>query len=160
MSVTETRKQRSLPPKFLRHNWWRDNVFSVSTAEWSENAVPLPRPPLNELNNLITLKPIRDHPSLFKIVTPIFVTRFRQLLQHHPNQPFVKSVCDGLLNGFWPWADTLKDGYPITHDASNPLPQRDREAAFLKEQISDEVSKQRFSFPFQPTAPVPFPSTP
>ena len=148
MSVTERKKQNSLPPKYLHHNWWRDHVFSVTTAEWSENAVPLPRPPINELNNFNNLKTIRDHFSLFQIVTPIHVARFQQLLAHHPNQPFVKSVCDGLLDGFWPWADTLKDGYPITHDASNPLPLRDREAEFLKEQVAHEVSKRHFSPPF------------
>jgi hypothetical protein len=53
---------------------------------------------------------IAKHPDLFKVVTPINVEVFAHLLGDHPNQPFVRSVCDGLRNGFWPWADTLLPG--------------------------------------------------
>jgi len=79
-------------------------------------------------------KTISENPSLFKIVTPINVDRFEFLLNDHPNQPFVKSVYHGLQDGFWPFADTLKDGYPITHDASLPTPKDPAEASFLHAQ--------------------------
>jgi hypothetical protein len=41
-------------------------------------------------------KTITDHPHLFKVDCHINVDRFRELLQHHLNQPFVQSVCHGL----------------------------------------------------------------
>ena len=140
---------RSLQPKYLRHNIWRENSFSSTTSEWSESAKPLPRPPSSELANPITSRTIREHPALFNVSTPIIIERFQRLLRNHPNQPFVQSVCEGLRNGFWPWADTLLDGYPDTHDASNPLPSDERDAAFLRNQVHTEESKGRFSAPFR-----------
>ena len=48
---------------------------------------------------------ILQNPKLFKIITPIKVDVFEDLLVGHPNPSFVKSVSDGLQYGFWPWAD-------------------------------------------------------
>jgi hypothetical protein len=59
-----------------------------------------------------------SNPDLFKICTPIRVDTFEDLLCDHPNQPFVHSVCEGLRKGFWPWAETLKPGYPAELDLS------------------------------------------
>jgi hypothetical protein len=96
-------------PKYLRYNLWNvDSSPTPTIAEWSESALPLPRPPPSELSNPVALTTISDNPSLFGIVTPINVARFAELLSDHPNRPFVESVCTGLLEGFWPWADTLR----------------------------------------------------
>src|SRR5271168_5027699 len=109
MNVTEKRGLlRSLQPKYLHHNIWREHSFSLTTAEWSETALPLPHPPVTELNNHVTSNTIQKHPSLFHVSTPINIKRFQSMLHNHPNQPFVKSVCEGLRDGFWPWADTVR----------------------------------------------------
>jgi hypothetical protein len=61
-----------LQPKYLRHNLWQEgSPLSPTTAEWSETAKPLPRPPLLEVLNPITSKTIADHPDLFQVRTPI-----------------------------------------------------------------------------------------
>ena len=149
MIVRRTRKPtQSLQPKYLRHNVWREYSFSSTTSDWSETAQPLPRPPATEENNPITSKTIHDHASLFYVSTPINVDRFQHLLRNHPNPLFVQSVCEGLHDGFWPWADTLMDGYPTTHNASNSLPSTDREATFLCEQVHTEETKGQLSAPF------------
>ena len=74
---------------------------------------------------------IHRHPELFKIVTPINVNRFETLLAMHLNQAFVKSVCRGLREGFWPWADTHLGKFPTTVDESLAMPVNGPEADFL-----------------------------
>jgi hypothetical protein len=138
-------------PKYLRYNLWNiDSSLSSSIAEWSETAIPLPSPPLSELDNSIAQRTIADNPSLFSIVTPINVTRFRELLASHPNPLFVDSVCTGLRSGFWPWATTLRDGYPSTYDGARPTPADPKKAAFIRDQRDVEIAKGRFSLPFGP----------
>lgn len=105
--------------KYLRHNLWEErSLLSPTTAEWSETARPLPRPPPGEVLNPIAFKTITDHPDLFQVHTPIKVDVFEALLKNHLNRPFVNSVCAGLCDGFWPWADTMHEGLPVTHDES------------------------------------------
>jgi len=138
-------------PRYLRYNLWNvDSPLSPTIADWSETAPPLPRPPLSEFSNIAALETIERNPSLFRIITPINVDLFRHLLSEHPNLPFVESVCTGLREGFWPWADTLKEGYPLTHDASRPSPSDPKKAAFIRAQRDIEISKQRFSESFGP----------
>jgi hypothetical protein len=138
-----------LQPKYLRHNIWdEDHALSPTTAEWSEHAKPLPRPPLSELLNPISSKTIANHPELFQIRTPIKVDVFEALLKDHPNPLFVKSVCDGLREGFWPWADTLSEGRPKTHDASRPMPVDDKKVCFIREQCKKEQDKGYYSKSF------------
>jgi hypothetical protein len=133
----------------LRYNLWSlSPQLTPTIAEWSETAIPLPRPPLSELANPIVSKTISENPSLFKIVTPINVDRFEELLFDHPNREFVNSVCSGLREGFWPWADTLKDGYPVMHDGSRPTPEDTDKATFIRNQCNIEIEKDRFSSSF------------
>ncbi|KIJ95190.1 hypothetical protein K443DRAFT_11540 [Laccaria amethystina LaAM-08-1] len=81
-------------PKYLRYNIWEGGShFLPSSADWTETASPLPLIPASELANPIVTKTIRENPQLFDIVTPIFVDCFENLLESHPNQAFVKSVC-------------------------------------------------------------------
>jgi hypothetical protein len=138
-----------LRPKYLRHNIWEDDdYFSKSSADWSETAKPLPQIPEAELANPVVTKTIAENPHLFDIVTPINVDRFEKLLLSHPNQPFVKSVCRGLREGFWPWADTHIDEYPDSLDLSFPIPDDVDEAQFLRDQRDHEIFKGRFSEAF------------
>ena len=138
-----------LQPKYLRHNLWDQmSTLSPTTAEWSETARPLPRPPLSEISNPYSSQTIANHPDLFQVLTPIKVDVFESLLKDHPNPLFVKSVCDGLREGFWPWADTSKDGYPITHDESRPMPSNEEHAAFIRAQCLKEREKGYYSRSF------------
>jgi hypothetical protein len=138
-----------LQPKYLRHNLWeRGSSLSPTTAEWTESARPLPRPSLAEITNPVTRKTITDHPSLFQVRTPINVDVFEYLLRGHPNPSFVKSVCTGLREGFWPWADTLNGLFPVTHDASRAMPSDQRHASFIREQCLKERQKGYFSDSF------------
>ena len=105
----------------------------------------LPLLPTSERDNPITSETIELNPSLFRIVTPIDVDRFESFLATHPNQLFVKSVCKGLREGFWPWADTLIEGYPATHDESRPEMKGVKEASFLRAQVQTEQDKHRLS---------------
>ncbi|KJA22751.1 hypothetical protein HYPSUDRAFT_138649 [Hypholoma sublateritium FD-334 SS-4] len=139
-----------LHPKYLRYNTWEPGVFSPTTSDWTETALPLPRPSPSDLDNPVVSKTIAENPSLFKIVTPINVANFEAMLTNHPNPTFVKSVCAGLREGFWPWADTRREGFPDTHDASRLPPTDDAKAAFLRQQRDIELQKGRFSPAFGP----------
>jgi hypothetical protein len=106
---------------------------------------PLPHPPPEEFANPDAVSTIENNPLLFKIVTPINVDHFEQLLSTHPNQPFVQSVCTSLRERFWPWADTRKEGYPTTWDFSDHPPKTEREADFLRDQRDIELVENRYS---------------
>jgi hypothetical protein len=54
----------------------------------------------------------------------------------------------GLREGFWPWADTLRDGFPVTHNESRPSPTNEEHATFLCDQCLKECNKDRFSSSF------------
>jgi hypothetical protein len=149
LAMSKTALAHELCPKYLRYNIWDSGEhFSRSSADWTETASPLPSIPISELSNPVVTKTINDNPDLFQIVTPIFVDRFEDLLKSHPNQPFVKSVCRGFREGFWPWADTHFRDYPDTLDYSLPDPVNLDEAQFLRNQRDHEVFKGRFSESF------------
>jgi hypothetical protein len=139
-----------IKPKYLRYNIWDpDSDFTPNTSDWTRTAAPLVGPPQSELDNDIVTKTINENPNLFKIVTPVRVDVFETYLSSHPNQAFVKSVCRGFREGFWPWASTTDPSYPITNDQSNPFPLDAKKADFLRAQRDLEVSEERFSPPFE-----------
>jgi hypothetical protein len=72
-----------------------------------------------------------DHPELFHIVTPINVSVFCSYLNHHPNKCFCESVCKGLVEGFWLWADIEKEGYLIIHDESHEVANSVEKSEFI-----------------------------
>ena len=112
-----------MKPRYLHHNVWDPNSeFSCTTADWTETGQPLPQLLFEELQNKVVAKTICKNPDLFKIVTSINIDIFESYLLDHPNQPFVRSICQGLREGFWLWVDRLKEGYPATHDESQPTP--------------------------------------
>ena len=63
----------------------------------------------------------------------------------HPNREFVASVVDGLRYGFWPWATTRKEGYPMTHDESKQLVLTEEKESFLRMQLAHEQNLGRIS---------------
>jgi hypothetical protein len=107
-------------PKYLRYNMWDpDGNLPVATADWTETA--LSRPPQAELSNPTVMRTIVLHLELFTIITPVRIDVFKDLLHDHPNQSFVQSVCNGLMHGFWPWAETQKPNFPISLDLSQTV---------------------------------------
>jgi hypothetical protein len=58
----------------------------------------------------------------------------------HPNQPFVKSVCQALHHSFWPWANTSDDSYPSINDNSlHTCSKTDDQLIFIEDQICEEI---------------------
>ena len=138
-------------PKYLCYNlWYPDTLLTPMIAKWSESAIPLPAPPLAEIDDPIACQTISENPSLFKIVTPIDVDRFQELLSNHPNPLFVDSVCAGLHRGFWPWANTFKDGYPSIFNGARPTPSDEWKASFIHNQRDVKIEKGHFSESFGP----------
>ena len=136
-------------PRYLRYNLWSSNTpFHPTVADWSETAVLLPPPPLSELNDPVVRRTVAENRHLFQIVTPINVDVFESLLSGHPNPPFVASVCAGLRQGFWPWANTQREGYPSIYDGARPTPLDEKKAVFMRKQRDVEIEKGRFSTSF------------
>jgi hypothetical protein len=138
-------------PRYMQRFVWtdvNDTQCLSPTASCTLSDSPLPRPPPEEFMNVDAITTIRNNPHLFEIVTPIHVTRFEELLESHPNRPFVLSVCTSLREGFWPWANTQKEEYPATWDFSDRPPKTEREAAFLRDQRDIEINAGRYSNSF------------
>ena len=134
-------------PRYLQHSVWADHGASTSfspTAACTLTDRPLPRPAPEEFNNVDVVATINDHPELFRIITPINVTRLEELSVTHPNKPFVESVCTSLREGFWPWACTQKHEYPVTWDFSDRPPKDEHQAIFLREQRDIEIKAERY----------------
>lgn len=122
-----------LKPKYLRQNLWSTESDARMVAyEWTETAEPLPRPPPSEYENLSALRTLEARPDLFKVISPIRVDVFERLLKDHPNQRFVSSVLEGLREGFWPWATTVREDYPVTHDETRPVNLTAEKESFLR----------------------------
>lgn len=135
-----------LKPKYLRQNLWSPEEESrMVAAEWTVNAEPLPRPPPCEFEILPVQQTLEERPELFQIVSPIRVDVMERLLRGHPNPRFVTSVLEGLREGFWPWATTCLEGYPITHDETKPLFLTAEKESFLRNQLAHEQGLERMS---------------
>jgi len=117
----------------------------MTTAEWSEIAVPLPRPPKAELENPVSNSTLNSHPHLFAVKTPINIPIFQTLLSDHPNRPFVESVLSGLREGFWPWANTLSPNLPSIHAQQPNSQYEDTHLSFFRAQLQHELERGRYS---------------
>jgi hypothetical protein len=108
-------------PRYRRGYAWSVSSSNTSpSALYTESAPPLPSVPphlVNDPSIQAALLEARDH---IKVDTPINVDRLETMLSDHPNQPFVRSVMQGLREGFWPldegdWKlelDDKTDNYP------------------------------------------------
>jgi hypothetical protein len=135
-----------IEPKYLRYNLWNADASALfTTAEWSETAVPLPRPPPHVFLDPITSHTLKSRPDLFTIQTPVRIDVFESLLSKHPNQPFVRSVCCGLREGFWPWADTFQADYPPSHEERPKGQYDDTHLEFFRDQLQLEQKMGRYS---------------
>src|SRR5262249_47719694 len=115
----------------------------VISALSTVTAAPLPSPPRNERRNKVALQTIAKYPHLFRITTPIKVDVFEKYLAKHPNPLLVKSVCRGLREGFWPWADTSDPKRPSTVDHSGRRVLSKDRAEFIRQQRNEEVKLKR-----------------
>ena len=137
------------PPRYLRPFYWEGDADGVSRlASISETLPPLPQVPDEELENNVVTTTIQNNEHLFDIVTPINIDRFASLLSNHPNQPYVHSVLKGLRDGFWPWADTRHEVYPLTQDYYKCRHFDDNASQFLLDQRDEEIRLGRFSESF------------
>jgi hypothetical protein len=117
-SVLNKNRDLIQKPKYLRYNEWDSRgKLTPGVISWSLSASPLPSAPSLPFEHPIS-KTIRERSDLFKIITPINVPCLRYFLRKHPNRAFCNSICEGLENGFWPWANVDPPGYPATHDES------------------------------------------
>lgn len=147
--------ERAARPKYLRGYVWasvadRSACLPLLSSEQTVFAAPLPHPPalsshLTPLNNFIS-----SNPDLFQIITPILVDKFRSILTSHPNRMLVNLVCDGLAEGFWPYADlsTLDPNQSFDHEAAacgKRCKVNDEESAFLLQQRDKEMAVGRYS---------------
>jgi len=120
----------------------------ITAAEWTLLANPLPQPSQVELENLAARQMLEEHPELFSIVSPVQVKVLETLALSHPNRAFVQLVLEGLRGGFWPWATTVKEGYPLTWDESKQLQLSTEKEEFLKKQLEHEVGLNQMSQEF------------
>ena len=126
-------------PRYLRHNLWNpDSDPKATVVNWTTSARPLPQPPITEYDNQPALQTIAERPDLFKIITPVKIHVLERLTASHPNRPFVDSVLEGLKSGFWPWAVTNREGYPLVLDESKEIHLTDEKRDFVVEQIKHE----------------------
>ncbi|KAI0352123.1 hypothetical protein OH77DRAFT_1409764, partial [Trametes cingulata] len=119
-------------------------------ADVSLTHAPLPEVPKEVREDPAVNRTLRDHAHLFKIVTPINVGRFEELLADHPNQDFAKSVVRGLREGFWPFAEPKPDEFPDTWDERRDPPTEDVARRFLRDQRDEEIALERYSPAFGP----------
>ncbi|KAG8990290.1 hypothetical protein FRB93_003266 [Tulasnella sp. JGI-2019a] len=132
----------------IRTNAIQNRLLTPSAAG-TETAIPIPSPPPNEVNNHIANATIKSHPHLFAIVTPINAGQFQRLLSTHPNKQLVKSMIQGLREGFWPFAITEGRNVPDTVKYPNHhLTEQDM--AFVRRQRDEEINLGRYSSAFGP----------
>jgi hypothetical protein len=126
----------------------RESTLSSPSAAFTEISLPFPRPSVSELANGLVSATIRDRPDLFQIITPLNIPRLEQLLDTHPNRPFVDSLCLSLREGFWPWADTSREPTEVTRNNSRPREWTDMEREFIAATCREEEEAGRFSQAF------------
>ena len=133
-------------PRFLRNLVWDDrDVPHRSFIDVSLTHDPVPDVLPDVRSDPIIAATLAACSDLFKIVTPIKTDVFQNLLSDHPNQPFVRSVCRGLREGFWPYADEKPDTYPDTWDEVRPPLSDDRARQFLRDQRDEEIALDHYS---------------
>ncbi|CDO76472.1 hypothetical protein BN946_scf184600.g21 [Trametes cinnabarina] len=107
----------------------------------------LPSPPLSELQNVAALETLQAYPHPFRIVSPLDVNVFEQLIVSHPNRPLVDSVCRGFREGFWPFAETSSGDFPVSwEEPTGPLD--DGTLRFAHDYAVEEEAAGRYSAPF------------
>ncbi|KAL7278881.1 hypothetical protein ACG7TL_006712 [Trametes sanguinea] len=136
-------------PRCFRGFLWERGRCSPVTplATLSETMNALPSPPVLDPEHDSARETIQAHPHLFRVVTPLKVDVFERLLQSHPNQPPVVSVCQGFREGFWPFADSTLSEFPETWEESSSR-MDDEALQFTLQYAAKEEAAGRYSEPF------------
>src|SRR5258708_7475954 len=135
-------------PHFLRFAFGHHDITCTPSATYMESAQPIPCVPLGNYKYSNITSTIATHPHLFQIVTPIHINWFEELLGCHPNHLLVESVCHGLCEGFWPFANMENPVLqPLgTVDRCSGLPNlNDESLTFLQHQRDQEMASGRYS---------------
>jgi len=118
------------------------------SASSTETALPFLYIPASELQNSSALQTISSLLDLFKIVTTVKAERLDELLTTHPNRALVDSVCLGLREGVWPFANINLavpekfEGLQCTLNAEA--------TQFTREQWDEEIRLDCYSQVFRP----------
>ena len=100
--------------------WVRDAITHTLSVSYTEIAPLLPDVPASELANAAAVATITSHVHLFGIVTPIKTDCFEALLESHLNRLLIESICKGLCQGFWLYAN-VDGNAPTMWDNSSQL---------------------------------------
>ena len=147
----ELHEKWSARPRYTRNLVWADSEHPrVLSVDATLTARPFPDPPLLSPHTRIARQTIASHPDLFKIICPINVDLFEYYLSHHPNRPFVESVCKGLRFGFWPNADTSSPDLPLTWDNSDRYTIEPQHVSTVLNDINSELAAHHYSPNFGP----------
>src|SRR5258708_16174674 len=95
---------------FMRFAFSTGKVGCSPSATYMETAFPVPAIPWSDLQYKDISDTVAKYPYLFKVITPVHAEELEHILSQHPNHAFVKSICDGFHNGFWPFVDTEDPG--------------------------------------------------
>ncbi|KAF8580193.1 hypothetical protein K439DRAFT_1357698 [Ramaria rubella] len=129
-------------PKWTHGFLWSENATHRSpSAMHTETEIPLPFVPETELNNFAAQHTITENPDLFKIVSPINIQRFEELLLIDRSSILSVAVL-GKVFGCHPDA-------PETLDC---LDQQliEKGIAFARAQHDAEITEDHFSHAFGP----------
>lgn len=151
LQIVPEQNERHVKPRYLRgYQWkWEDEDLLTPAADFSIQAPPMPAVPPSVLADPTLQQTLSSAPHLFRVVTPFNVPRLKRKLRRHPNQPFVQSVLQGLVEGFWPWASPVGlEGMVMDNHASCDLQPR-----VLAAMRDEELAAGRFSQPFSKLLP-------
>src|ERR1700678_729214 len=137
-------------PRYKRGFVWNKSLSLTPlspSALATETAPPLASPPSHLINDpkiQSTLHAMRDY---IRVETPFNVDRFEAILYDHPNQPFVKSVMDGLHYGFWPFdeGNWNEDNDDIIENYAT----KEEDFKAIHAFRDDEIQARRWSEPFR-----------
>lgn len=137
------------------HNYLRNMEFDSNSCQgysdslnFSLSADPLPPPPPLSSDSLAAAAIVKRE-DLFKIISPIHVPRFANLLEKHPNQLFVNSILRGLTEGFWPMS-SLPSRETVIYENHVSGPEAE---TVLGKARDKELKFNRYSKPFNTLSP-------
>lgn len=128
-------------------DWTKATGYS-NAIDSSLYAAPLDLPPPIESNTRAKYA-LRQYKDLFSIECKVDAKMFAFILQDHPNQPFVKSVIEGLSNGFWPMSEVPPENtvFVTNHKICESFP------GLLEAARDEEVAEGRYSKGFHTLLP-------
>jgi hypothetical protein len=99
----------------------------------------------------VLLASLASRPDLFRVSTPLHISRLATFLAPHPNRPLVDSVLLGLREGFWPGHDGDFDA--ISHLAVPDVKLDEEDLLFLADSALKDFEKGYLSKPFDKLLP-------